>query len=115
MTQGAILFLGGILMASTGQLLMKKGALLGQERTLLRSFLNPFTIAGYLLMLGSTVINTIALKTLPLHMTVTLAPLGYAVVVALSAVLLRERIERHHLAGMAVILAGIVIFNLSSL
>ncbi len=101
-------------MASSGQLLLKRGALRGRERWLLASFFDPFSIAGYTLMLSSTVTSTIALKTLPLHVTVSLAPVGFLIVTVLSVTILRERMRRHHVFGMLLILAGIVIFNLGS-
>jgi drug/metabolite transporter (DMT)-like permease len=104
------IFIAGVCLASIGQVLMKKGATRG--RSLVRSFLDPFVIAGYALMLVSTVTSTIALKVLPLKLTVTLLPLGYIVVVLLSVALLRERMRRHHVWGMLIILTGIVIFNL---
>jgi multidrug transporter EmrE-like cation transporter len=109
------IFLAGVVMASTGQILMKRGALRGRDRSVIGSFLDPFTIAGYVLMLASTVTSTIALKTLPLHLTVSLLPLGYVVVVVLSVTILGERMKRHHIWGMLMILAGIVIFNLRGL
>ncbi len=67
-----------------------------------------------MLMLGSTVTSTIALKTLPLHLTVALLPLGYIVVALLSVTVLHERVRRHHVWGMLMILAGIIIFNLGA-
>lgn len=94
---------------------MKKGALRGRGGSLAGSFLDPFTIAGYVLMLGSTVTSTIALKHLPLHLAVSLLPLGYVVVVVLSVAVLGERMRRHHVWGMLTILAGIIIFNLGAL
>lgn len=112
MTAAVALFLAGVAMASTGQILMKKGALRGRNRSVIGSFFDPFTIAGYVLMLASTVTSTIALKTLPLHLTVSLLPLGYVVVVALSVAVLGEKMKRHHIWGMAMILAGVIIFNM---
>jgi drug/metabolite transporter (DMT)-like permease len=110
--KGAVaLFLAGVTVASYGQILMKKGALRGRERSVIGSLFDPFTIAGYLLMLASTVTSTIALKTLPLHVTVSLLPLGYIIVVVLSVVILKERMRRHHVWGMVIIAAGVVIFN----
>jgi uncharacterized membrane protein len=102
-------------MASAGQLLMKKGALRGRHASFLTSLMDPFTIAGYVLMLGSTVISTIALKTLPLHRVVSLLPLGYVVVVVLSVLVLHEKMRPHHVWGMLIIVAGIVVFNLGTL
>jgi len=112
MTGSMAIFLAGVVLAATGQLLLKKGALRGRDRSLLGPFLDPFAIAGYVLMLGSTVTSTIALKILPLHLTVSLLPLGYVVVVVLSVAVLGESMRRHHVWGMLLILAGIIIFNL---
>jgi multidrug transporter EmrE-like cation transporter len=115
LTAAAALFVSGVIMASGGQVLMKTGALRKRHRSIFSSFLDPFTIAGYGLMLCSTITSTIALKTLPLHLTVPLLPLGYIVVVLLSVAVLGERVRRHHLWGMLMILTGIVVFNLGAL
>lgn len=115
MTTAVAMFLAAVFIASAGQLLMKMGALRGRSGSLLRSFLDPLTVAGYTLMLGSTVVATIALKTLPLHFTVSLQPIGYIIIIVLSATILRERMRRHHLWGMLLILVGIVIFNMGTL
>jgi small multidrug resistance pump len=108
------IFVAGVVLASTGQVLMKKGAHRGRSRSVFLSFFDPFVMAGYALMLASTVASTIALKILPLKLTVALLPLGYIVVVFLSVALLRETMRRHHVWGMLIILAGIMIFNLGS-
>ncbi len=108
-------FLAGVFAASTGQVLMKKGALRKRDRSVFSSFFDPYVAAGYTLMLLSTVTSTIALRVLPLHVTVSLLPLGYIVVVLLSVVVLSERMRRHHVWGMVVILVGVVLFNLERL
>ena len=114
MTRAVAIFIAGVVLASVGQVLIKKGATRGRQRSITRSFFDPFVIAGYVLMLLSTVTSTIALKVLPLKLTVSFLPLGYIVVVFLSVALLREKMRRHHVWGMLIILAGIVIFNLGS-
>jgi uncharacterized membrane protein len=114
MTPVAI-FVSGVILASIGQVLIKTGATRGKGRSVVRSFFDPFVIAGYTLMMVSTVTSTIALRVLPLKLTVTLAPLGYIIVVFLSLAFLRERMRRHHVWGMVIIVAGIVIFNLGAL
>jgi drug/metabolite transporter (DMT)-like permease len=115
LTGAVALFLTGVVMASSGQVLMKKGALRGKHRSIAVSFINPLTITGYALMLASTVASTISLKTMPLRLTVSLLPLGYLVVVILSVAVLGERMHRHHVWGALMILAGIIIFNLGTL
>lgn len=108
------IFLAGVAAASTGQVLMKKGAVRGRDRAVLRSFLDPYLIAGYGLMLGSTVTSTIALKVLPLSSTVALQPLGYVVVVLLSVAVVGEEMRRHHVWGLLTILLGVILFNLGA-
>ena len=115
MSEAVALFLSSVAMASSGQVLLKKGALRGRDRSVLRSFLDPYVLAGYTLLLVSTVTSTIALKVLPLHLTVALLPLGYVLVVLLSVAVLAERLRRQHVWGMLIILAGIVLFNLGAL
>src|SRR5215211_4424526 len=111
MISATAIFLAGVMAASIGQVLMKQGALLGRNRSVLASVLHPYVIAGYALMFASTVTSTIALKVLPLYLTVSLLPLAYVIVVPLSMAVLGERLRRHHVWGMVIILAGIVIFN----
>jgi drug/metabolite transporter (DMT)-like permease len=105
------MFAGGVVVASFGQLLIKRGANRRLDDGLLASFFDPFVITGYLLMVASTVLSTIALKILPLKTTVSLQPLGFILVVFLSVAFLRERMRRHHVWGMLLILLGIAIFN----
>ena len=114
MTVPMATFLAAVMMASTGQVFIKKGATRGLKRSLAGSFFDPFVIAGYTFMVASTIASTIAMKTLPLKTTVSLQPLGFVVVVFLSVALLRERMRQHHVWGMLLILAGIVIFNASA-
>jgi multidrug transporter EmrE-like cation transporter len=108
------IFLVGVFLAAAGQVLMKKGASRSRNRRLVASFLDPYTLAGYLLMFTSTITSTIALKVLPLKLTVSLLPLGYVTVVMLSLLVLGERMRRNQFWGMAIILAGIVLFNQGS-
>lgn len=114
MIRAVAIFVAGVMLASTGQVLMKKGALRGRDTSLLRSFLDPYVIAGYTLMLVSTVTSTIALKVMPLRLAVALLPLGYVFVMLLSVAVLSERMRRHHLWGALVILVGIIVFNLGA-
>jgi drug/metabolite transporter (DMT)-like permease len=110
-TRHLLIFLVGVVLASVGQILMKLGALRSRARRLIASLLDPYSVAGYALMLTSTITSTIALKVLPLKVTVSLLPLGYVIVVLLSRLVLGERMRRGQLFGMFIILAGIILFN----
>ena len=112
MTTRLTIFLAGVVLASVGQLLLKKGAVRGVARgSRAASFLDPFALAGYALMLASTVTSTLALKVLPLKLTVSLLPLGYLLVALGSIWFLGERLQRRKRWGMAIIVAGIILFN----
>ncbi len=115
MTSAVAIFVAGVVVASFGQLLIKRGANRRLGGALLASFFDPFVMSGYVLMVASTVLSTIALKILPLKTTVSLQPLGFILVVFLSVVFLRETMRRHHVWGMLLILLGIAIFNAGSL
>jgi uncharacterized membrane protein len=109
---GAIaIFLVGVVAASTGQVLMKKGAMLGAHQAVARSFFNLYTLGGYALMLSSTVTSTIALKLMPLKLTVSLLPVGYILVAVWSSLALGERLSRTQRWGMVVVIAGILLFS----
>jgi multidrug transporter EmrE-like cation transporter len=110
-----VVFLVGVLLASIGQVLMKIGATRTLARSVFASLLNPYTVVGYVLMLSSTVTSTVALKVLPLKVTVSLLPLGYIVVVLLSLAILGERMGRRRVWGMVMILIGVVLFNQGAL
>jgi drug/metabolite transporter (DMT)-like permease len=109
-----LIFLVGVVLAAVGQVLMKMGAMRTRSGRILASFLDPYTVAGYVLMFMSTITSTIALKVLPLKLTVSLLPLGYVIVVLLSLFVLGERMRRNQFWGMVIILVGIILFNQGS-
>jgi uncharacterized membrane protein len=109
MTAAMSIFVAGVVLAASGHVFIKKGAT--RTHSFIGSFFDPFVITGYGLMLTSTVATTISLKTMPLKLTVSLQPLGFILVVLLSVAFLHERMRRHHVWGMLLIVAGIIIFN----
>jgi multidrug transporter EmrE-like cation transporter len=110
-TKHLLIFLLGVVLAAVGQVLMKMGASRSKKRGILASFMDRYTMAGYFLMFTSTVTSTIALKVLPLKLTISLLPLGYVLVVLLSLFVLGERLRRNQFWGMLIILVGMVLFN----
>jgi drug/metabolite transporter (DMT)-like permease len=111
MMRNATIFVVGVILAAVGQVLMKKGAVRGTRGGIVYSFLDVYTLAGYTLMFTSTITSTVALKVLPLKLTVALLPLGYLIVVLLSVTLLGERLRRTQVLGLAIIVVGIFLFN----
>ncbi|WP_243318231.1 EamA family transporter [Geothrix paludis] len=105
-----IAYLGALLVA-VGHVLFKIGARQSLGRPLLRVYLNPHTLVGYLILLGVTVMNLYVYRTLPLKYAVVILPFNYVFVGLFSVLFLDERIHRRQWIGAALILAGIVLFN----
>ena len=103
---GAGLYLLGVLMATASQLLLKRSAMIKHESRL-REYLNAPVIIAYALLLASTVLTVLALKTLPVSLAAVLGAMEYVFVTAASWALFHERLSRRMLAGVALILLGV--------
>lgn len=104
-----LLGLGSVLIADISQLILKKAAMRKYE-TWLRSYLNFPVIAAYGMFFVSTLLNLFALRKLPLSMSPIWLSMGQVFVALLSYFVLRERITRRKLIGMALIICGILCF-----
>ena len=69
-------------------------------------------MVSYAMFFGSVILTMIALKYVPLSMSPILESTGYIFVSVLGYLFLKERFSRRKLLGFALILCGIVIFNL---
>lgn len=106
----AFLF-AGVLAASFSQILLKKGATM-QYASFIREYLNPWVISGYLLLVGSTVLNICGLRGLSFMNGPVMESLGFVLVLFLSRLFFGERITKRRLLGVGCILAGMLIFYL---
>ena len=100
------------LLTATAQLLLKKGAGASHGRHALRLWVNPWMASGYGVFLLVVYLNTVAMRVLDYKWAVLLGSLTYLAVNLLARVFLRERLNRLQLAGMALILAGMLVFPL---
>jgi len=100
-----------VFISSVSQIILKKAA--GKVyASPLREYLNPMVIGAYSLFFCSVILTMIALKYVPLSMSPILESTGYIFVSVMGYFFLKEKFSRRKLAGFALILAGIVIFNL---
>lgn len=98
--------------ASVAQMLLKKGASL-PHASILKEYLNPWVIGGYVLMGLSLVANVWALsKGIQVKEVSILESLSYLFVPVLSYLCFRERLSWKKAASVAIILIGIFIFFL---
>lgn len=103
------MLLGGSVIASLSQILLKYAA--GKRYTAkLNEYFNPFVICGYTLFLGTTFINVCALRFVPLSLASALDTAGQIFVPFFSYLILKEKVSRKKLGGMAVIIIGILMF-----
>lgn len=99
-----------VFLAGVAQILLKKAALRYSAGTFLQKFLNPPVILGYALMFGSSFLNVIALRQMPLSLTPVTEATGYLWVPLLSWLALKTRPTRNNLIGGAIIIAGMLLY-----
>ena len=100
-----------VLISSVSQIMLKKSA----QKTYpskLREYLNPMVITAYILFFGCSFITMYALKVVPLSMAPVIESCGYIFVALLSFIFLKEKLTKRQLAGMALIIIGIVIYSI---
>ena len=107
---GWILLLSGII-SLVSQIILKKAAGKTYDSAL-KEYLNPMVIGAYGMFFCSVILTMLALKYVPLSMSPIIESTGYIFVSVMGYFFLKERFTRRKLAGFALILAGIVIFNL---
>ena len=100
-----------VFISSVSQILLKKAANRTYE-TPLKEYLNPLVVGAYGLFFCSVILTMLALKYVPLSMTPILESTGYIFVSVMGYIFLKERFTRRKLCGFALILAGVIIFNL---
>lgn len=106
-----LIFLCSVFISSVSQVLLKSSAN-KQHDNVLKEYLNLKVIIAYGMFFLATLITIIAYKYVPLSMGGILEASGYIFVAVLSYIFLHESIGKKKLVGLAVILAGMIVFNL---
>ena len=106
-----MLALFGVLIACCSQILLKKAALKVYDKWY-RQYLNALVIAGYAIMLASTLCSVFAYRVLPISMSPVFTAAQQVFNVILCYLLLGERPNKRSLIGLGVIVIGILIFIL---
>lgn len=100
-----------VTIAGFSQILLKKGAM-RPHISFIRDYLNVPVVCGYGLMFASVLATMFAYRGLE-YMTVSvIEALGYILVPVLSYLFFKEGFTRNKLLGIAVILAGVIVYNL---
>ena len=100
-----------VFVSSVSQILLKKAANKTYKNPL-QEYLNPLVIIAYGMFFCSMILTMLALKTVPLSMSPILESTGYIFVSVLGYFFLKETFSKRKLLGLALILAGVIIFSM---
>ena len=107
-----IIFLASVFVSSVSQIILKKSANKTHENKL-QEYLNLPVITAYGLFFGSSLLTVLAYKGVPLSLGPILEATGYIWVAVLGTLFLKEKISKQKMLGMAIIIAGIILFNIA--
>ncbi|MEH2944999.1 multidrug ABC transporter [Lachnospiraceae bacterium KK002] len=106
-----LVFLIAVFMSSVSQILLKKSANKEYDNKI-KEYLNFPVIIAYGLFFCSSLVVVLAYKGVPLAMGPVLEATGYIWVSILGGIFLKEHISRKKVLGLAVIIIGILVFNI---
>jgi drug/metabolite transporter (DMT)-like permease len=114
----------GICFTTIGELMLKRGLtdIGGFDLTdvpnlipsLFKTFTNPFIFFGFVLVFVGALFWLTVLSVLPLNLAYPLLAIGYLVVTAAAVFILGESINGLRIAGVLVIVFGVVLVGLSN-
>ena len=104
-------FLFSVLISSVSQIILKSSAnkMYGHW---LREYLNFKVVVAYGLFFAASLLTVVAYRYVPLSMGAILEASGYVFVTVLGCLVLKEKISARKLAGLIIIVLGIIMFNL---
>lgn len=105
------LLLLGVFLSAISQVMLKKAAL-RQYPNKIREYLNPLVIIAYTIFVGTTFLSIYAYKGIPLSMGPVLEATSYIYVTVFGVTIFKEKLNKRKLVGLALIIAGIIIYSL---
>ena len=108
MNRGVLIYLLTPLLSAVSQLILKKAADNPNYKGI-HAYLNVSVIFAYSLFFGCMLLNAYALRTLDLTVASVLEASSYLYVMALSFLVLKEKITLRRLCGNLIIILGIVL------
>ena len=105
-----IIFLISVFISSVSQIILKKSANKTYDSKI-KEYMNAPVIIAYALFFGASLLTVLAYRGVPLSMGAILEATGYVWVSLLGMLILKEKLERRKVIGLAVIILGVLIFN----
>lgn len=100
-----------VFISSVSQILLKKSAQI-EHKHILSKFLNWRVILGYILLLGTTIINVFAYRGVELKVTPMIESTGIIWVTILAVCFLGERPSKRAILSIVVTIIGILVFSM---
>ena len=97
--------------ASISQILLKKSAN-KEYKSFINEYINPLVITGYFLLTSSMLLNIVAYRGVNYKLGPVLNATSYVFVLVLGHIILCEKITCKKIAGMILIIIGIIVFNI---
>ena len=88
-----IILIFSVFIASVSQILLKKSALM-KHRSIIKEYVNPYVIGGYVLLIVSTILTIVAFSRIDYKNGPIVESLGYIFVMFLSWIFFNEKITK---------------------
>ena len=108
MTTYILIFISASLISAFSQILLKIAAK-GSYRSWIYEYLNVKVICAYAIFFLATVLTVYCYKVVPLSLGAMLESTGYVFVTVLGYLILKEKVSKQKMAGMALVIAGVII------
>ncbi|MDO4731645.1 MAG: EamA family transporter [Clostridia bacterium] len=106
-----LILIASVLVSSFGNVLLKKGAQKNYD-TILKEYLNPYVIFGYILIFSSSLLTILALTGIDYKNEPIIETLGYIFILIFSKFMLYEKLTKKKIIGNLIILVGILVYYL---
>ncbi len=107
----SLVYLAAVFVSSVSQVLLKRSAN-AEHGGRWREYFNVRVVAAYGLFFLATLITVTALRYIPVSLGTVLESTGYLYVTVLGIVFLKEKVSGRKWLGLAVIVAGILIYSI---
>lgn len=105
------LFVFSVFISSVSQIMLKKSAMKKYESRW-KEYINSHVIFSYIIFFFSALLTMLCYRYIDISTGSVLETLGYFFVTILGYLCLKEAITRDKLVGMALVVIGILIFNM---
>ena len=101
----------GTLISSVAQIFLKKSA--GKVyKNKIFEYLNPYVLGAYGVYFVTVFLSVYALKGISMSFSAIIESLGFILIPIFSYLVLKEKISRSQILGIALIMLGIIVYNL---